>query len=283
MERRDFLTASIAGAALGAVGAAPAGAAAPGGAAPAAPERTVYELRTYELRSDLDVARAHEFCARHLVPALRRAGAGPVGAFTPDSGLPSPSLLLLVPYPSVAALGAATERLAADAELRAAADAWEHGTASTGNPAAAPHAVGLPYVRYDVALYRAFAGHPALEVPPAAAGRPPRLFELRTYEAPSDAGLRAKVAMFDEAEIRIFRECGFAPVMFGTAMTGARLPHLTYLVGFDDMAARAAAWARFGANPDWQRIRVRPGWTDPETVSVIRAAFLRPAAFSDVR
>ena len=265
MQRRHFLATGLAGAALTAAGAGPASAAT---SAPA--DHTMYELRTYELRNDLDVARTRDFFERHLVPALRRAGAGPIGVFTPDSGLPLPALVLLVPYPSLTAVGAASERLATDAAFRAAADAWERGP-------------GLPYVRYEVALYRAFPGHPALEVPPTAAGRAPRLFELRTYEAPSEAGLRAKVAMFDEAEIRIFRESGFAPVMFGTAVAGARLPHLTYLIAFDDMAARSAAWARFGANPEWQRIRVRPGWTDPETVSVIRSAFLRPTAFSDVR
>lgn len=266
MHRRQFVSSSLAGAALTATGAVPVSLAA--AAAPA--ERAIYELRTYELRNDLDIARAHDYFGRQLIPALRRAGAGPIGAFTPDSGLPLPAVLLLVPYASLAAAGAANDRLAADTELRAASDAWERGA-------------HLPYVRYEVAMYRAFPGQPALEVPPTAAGRAPRLFELRTYEAPSEAGLRAKVAMFDEAEIRIFRESGFAPVMFGTAVAGARLPHLTYLIGFDDMTARGAAWSRFGSNPEWQRIRVRPGWTDPETVSVIRSAFLRPTAYSDIR
>ncbi|HEY0780050.1 MAG TPA: NIPSNAP family protein [Gemmatirosa sp.] len=286
MQRREFLSTSLAGAALSAAGvsvvdAAPSAAltrAAMTAGAPAT--REVYELRTDELRNDLDVGRSQEFFGQQLVPALRRAGASAVGAFTPDSGLPQPSLVLLVAYPSLAAVDAASERLAGDAMLRAAMDAWERPAAGA---AGASHGVGLPYVRYEVSLYRAFPGHAALELPAAAAGRAPRLFELRTYEAPSDEGLRAKVAMFDEAEIRIFRDSGFAPVMFGTAIAGARLPHLTYLVGFDDMAARGAAWGRFGSNPEWQRIRVRPGWTDPETVSVIHSAFLRPTAFSDVR
>ena len=277
MQRRQFLTSSLAGAALSATGATPV-------AAMMAGDREVYELRTYELRNDLDVARSQEFFAQHLVPALRRAGAGAIGAFTPDSGLPLPAMVLLVAYPSLAAVDVAAQRLAADTTFRAAMDAWERGPTAGGGASGGPaRPVGLPYVRYEVALYRAFAGHPSLEVPPTGAGRAPRLFELRTYEAPSDEGLRAKVAMFEQAEIGIFRASGFAPVMFGTAMAGQRLPHLTYMIAFDDMAARDAAWGRFGSNPEWQRIRVRPGWTDPETVSVIRSAFLRPAPFSDVR
>ena len=285
MQRRTFVKSSLAAAAAAATSPAP-GAASP---APPAAGRAAYELRTYELRNDLDVARAHAFVERALIPALRRAGAGPVGAFAPDTGLPTASLVLLVPFASMADAGAASERLAADAAYREASDAWERGgggaagggSPNGGSPNAAP--VGLPYVRYDVALYRAFAGHPQLEVPPAAAGRAGRVFELRTYEAPSEAGLRNKVAMFDQEEIKVFRDSGFAPVFFGEAVAGARLPHLTYLVGFDDMAARTAAWGRFVASPDWQRIRGRPGWTDPEAVSNIRSAFLRPLGFSAVR
>lgn len=273
--RREFVAGLAGAAALGPLDAPPGralGGTAPAGAAPEG--RTYYELRTYELRNDLDVGRARTFFAEYLIPALRRAGAGPVGAFTPDSGLPTPSVVLLVPYASLGDVGAVADRLAADASYQSAADAFGRRAAPNG-PA---------YVRYDVALYRAFAGHPRLEAPaPRAAGQPARLYELRTYEAPSDAALRAKMAMFNEEEIRIFRASGFAPVFFGEAVAAPRLPHLTYAIAFDSMEARDAAWARFGANPDWQRIRVRPGWTDPETVSVIRSAFLRPADFSQVR
>lgn len=238
--------------------------------APGAADRALYELRTYELRNDIQPARAGAFFEREYAPALRRAGAAHVAAFTPDVGMPTASVVLLVEYAGAAAHAAAADRLAADAAFRAASDTWERGP-------------GLPYVRYDVALYRAFAGHPRLEVPPGAPGRPPRLFELRTYEAPNDLGLRNKVTMFNDEEIRIFRDVGMAPVFFGEAVAGTRLPHLAYLVGFDDLAARAAAWARFVASLDWARIRGRPGWTDPEAVSTIRAAFLRPTGYSDVR
>ncbi len=276
MHRRHFMKAGLAGAALAAAG-APAGAAsapAPGDAAPpdaAQPgdARVTYELRTYELRSDIAPDRADQFFERALVPALRRVAAGPVGCFAPDVGLPTQSRVLLVPYASPAAMLAAADRLAADAELRAARQAWERGP-------------GLPYVRYEAALYRAFAGHPRPETPPArAAGAPPRLYELRTYEAPHETGLQNKVAMFDQEEIRIFRAVGLAPVWFGAAVAAPRMPHLAYMLAFDDQAARAAAWGRFVAHPDWQRIRTRPGWTDPEAVSTIHSAFLRPTGASD--
>ncbi len=34
---------------------------------------------------------------------------------------------------------------------------------------------------------------------------------------------------------------------------------------------------------DWARVKNKPGWTDPEAVSNIHAAFLRPTAYSQIR
>ncbi len=229
----------------------------------------VYELRTYELRNDLQPARLQEFFQNQMLPALKRAGAGPVGGFNVISGMQGPALLVLIEYASLADMQAVTDRLAADKELARARQSFEAGE--------------LPYVRYDAALFRAFEGHPKLEIPPTDEKRPARVFELRRYESRSTVTLRNKIDMFNQEEIRIFRDCGFAPVFFGEAIAGQRLPHLTYLVGFDNMAAREKAWDTFRANPDWARVRTRPGWTDPEAVSTITAAFLRPTAWSRIR
>lgn len=258
MDRRRFVKAGLASA---------FGAALPG---QPAPERHFYELRIYELRNDLEPSRIQTFFEEHYVPALRRLGVGPVGAFTPEAGIRRPALILLIDYPTLDQVATVADRLAADPALRSAGRELE----AAGR---------LAYVRYESALYRAFAGHPSIEVPPTDPNRPPRLFELRFYEAPHTVGLAAKVDMFNQEEIRIFRNVGMAPIFFGEAIAGSRLPHLAYIVAFDDMAARTRAWAAFAANPDWQRIRTRPGWTDPEAVSNQQIAFLRPTRFSDVR
>lgn len=47
---------------------------------------------------------------------------------------------------------------------------------------------------------------PRLQVPAATAAKGPRLFELRTYENPSEKAQRAKMRMFGEmGEIEIFK------------------------------------------------------------------------------
>jgi hypothetical protein len=141
----------------------------------------------------------------------------------------------------------------------------------------------LPYVRYESVILKAFDSHPKTELPPTEEKRPPRIFELRTYESRNAFSIRNKVDMFNQEEIKIFRDSGFATVFFGEGVIGARLPSLTYLVGFDNMAARDKAWGTFAASADWARVKTKPGWTDAEAVSNIHASFLRPTGYSQIR
>jgi len=260
MDRRDFVRASAASAL------APASLA----AAPAE-ERRHYELRVYETRSDLSPNRLRTFFTSHLIPALRRAGAGAFGAFTPEVGLLGGSVTVLMEYKSAADALAVPQRLAADAAYADALRAFE----ADAQP---------PYVRYEARLMRAFAKHPAVEVPPASTSRPPRIFELRTYESRSAETLAKKIDMFNEAEIALFRSIGMTPVFFGENLYATRLPSLTYMLAFDDLAARAAAWNTFRAHPEWQRIQKDPRWTDERGITTVTSAvLLNPLPFSDLR
>jgi hypothetical protein len=229
-----------------------------------------YELRTYDLRNDLHPARANDYFEKHLIPALKRAGVGTIGAFSVVSGQRTPALVLLLDYASLAVAQTVAGKLATDQDYLTAARTFE----KSGQ---------LPYVRYESSLLRAFDGHPKPEIPASEARRPGRLFELRTYESATPTSLRSKIDMFNQEEIKIFRDCGFANIFFGEMVIGPRMPNLTYLIGFDDMAAREKAWDTFRVNPDWLRIKGRPEWADAEVVSNITASYLRPTSFSQIR
>src|ERR1035441_2775155 len=54
------------------------------------------------------------------------------------------------------------------------------------------------------------------------------------------------------------------PVFFGEALVGPKLPRLTYMLAYPDMAGHDKAWSAFGADPDWQKLRVQPGYSDAE-------------------
>ena len=142
---------------------------------------------------------------------------------------------------------------------------------------------GLGYERIDSSLLRAFPGVPAIEVPPTDTKRPARIFELRTYESNNSATLRRKIKMFESGEIAIFKRLGMRPVFFAETLVGARMPNLVYMLSFDDLASREKCWKAFGADPEWQKMRVVPGDTDAEIVSNISVSLLQPLPFSPVR
>ncbi|UCF35840.1 MAG: NIPSNAP family protein [Acidobacteriota bacterium] len=223
-----------------------------------------YELRTYELRNDLDVGATRTLFKENLLPVLKAQADGPIGCFNIVSGQDSPALVVLIPYSDLSKVQANTDLAASSAHQ----ERWK-----------AFESVDLPYIRMRSSVMKAFAGHPKIEVPEGIDGG--HLFELRCYEAKNGVKSAAKIDMFNQEEIKIFRDCGMKLVFFGEGLFGDRLPHLTYMVAFKDMADRTQAWAKFGANPDWNRIKNDPRWLD--TVSVIHASFLSSTDFSEIR
>lgn len=259
MKRRTF-AASAAAASLGAAGAQTAGR-----------KNSIYEIRTFQLRNGADsqMQSLTDFLRDTVLPAGQRAGLGPMGFFASLIAPGSPFITVLTSFPSLAGMEAAMARLETDKEFVKKREAFN------SRP-------GLAYVRYSSSLLRAFNAMPSIEVPPPKENGL-HVFELRTYESNNTNTLRKKIGMFENGEIAIFRRVGLTPVFFGETMIGASLPNLTYMVAFDDLAAREKNWRAFGADPEWQKLRSTPGLGDAEIVSNISNLILRPLPFSPIR
>jgi hypothetical protein len=255
MKRRSFLATPAAGFALA--------------AQTPAPGNALLHLTWYFLRNGTQGERTNKYLGSVFLPAAQRAGAGPFGFFSPVIAARSPFVLSLVSYPSFAAMGNTLEKLAADKEFQKGADEY-----NISEP---------PYLRLESSLLRAFDGWPAVAVPATTPQRPARIFELRTYEALNEKASRRKVKMFDDGEAAIFKRLGMGPVFFGHGIVGANLPSLTYMLSYDDLAAREKLWRDFGADPEWQKLRAQPGLSDAEIVSNTSNSILRPTAFSPIR
>jgi hypothetical protein len=234
--------------------------------------RQWYELRTMKLRTGQPKSLA-SFLSEVALPAWRRHGVGPVGAFEMMVGPEMPTVVLLLPLESPAVLAALPGKLAADR-------AYHEGPAAAAYHAAT--AAQPPFSRIDSALLQAFESMPRLEAP-AGGDRSTRVFELRTYESPTEAAHQRKMDMFIKmGETDIFRRVGLTPVFFAQTVIGPRLPSFTYMLTFADMAAREKAWAAFRADPAWQKLRATEGYTDLDTVSNISDVLLRPAGYSQI-
>jgi hypothetical protein len=95
LDRRNFLSSSLAASALSFVTAGDLLAQAGSSADNSAPE--YMDLRRYHLASGPGVKITNDFFADALIPALNRLGIGPVGAFSVYFGPDSPSYYLLMP------------------------------------------------------------------------------------------------------------------------------------------------------------------------------------------
>jgi hypothetical protein len=230
-----------------------------------------YELRRYQLRNGPQGKRLDEFLEQRAIPALNLYGVQPVGVFTGVLGDTNPVVYTLLRHTSLESIVAVRAWLAADQEFQRA------GAHYFDVPATDPS-----YVRVESWLLVAFDGMLEIELPPGAGTTAPRIFELRRYESHSEAALRRKIEMFNTREIAIFRRTGLRPVFFGETLIGSRLPNLTYLLAFEDMAARERCWATFRADPEWKQLWSTPGLTDAEIVSNVTSVILRPAPYSQI-
>ncbi|MBV9761721.1 MAG: NIPSNAP family protein [Acidobacteriaceae bacterium] len=260
MHRRNFLASSLAAAAL------PIDASQANGSG-----REYYELRRYQLHSGPQQKLANNFVENALIPALNRLGIKPVGAFNLEIGVETPALYVLMPSTSLETLARSELQLAEDAEYQKAGEAFLKA------PAIQP-----PYSRIESTLLIAFEGHPRLTVPPPTAEHGARVFQLRTYESPSNSDHRIKVEMFHSGEFGAFQRAGFWQVFYGDALIGSRLPHLTYMLSFPDIAEMNAKWKAFGADPEWQKLLANPKFNFESIVSNITNLILNPASYSQI-
>jgi len=230
-----------------------------------------YELRLYHLRRGPKQKLFDDFYRDAAIPAMNRNGIGAVGVFTLISGPDTPTMYVLLTHKSLESFASVNDRVRADAEYQKAGA--EFINASPSDPA---------YVRVESSLMTAFESIPRLEIPAAAAEKKPRIFELRTYESHSKKANKKKIEMFNKGEIAIFRRAGLQPVFFGETLIGTKLPNLTYMLTFENMAAHDKNWGVFGSDPEWKKLSTTPGYTDGEIVTNISNLFLKPTPYSQI-
>jgi len=264
MQRRQFLAATLAASATAAARLTPA-------QAPTGGAREFYLLRRYQLKSGPELKLMENYFAAALIPALTRMSLGPMGAFRLDIGPETPAYYLLIPGASVEMLANLDLSLARDAEFLALAAPFWNATA------AAP-----AFERGESWLLAAFEGWPKVTPPAAAANKGKRIFQLRTYESPSNGEHVRKVEMFHSGEFEIFKAAGFHPVFFGDTLVGSCMPSLTYMLSFGDMAELEAKWDVFRGDPAWKKLSADPRFAFDPIVMNISNLTLSPLDYSQI-
>jgi hypothetical protein len=260
MHRREMLAAltaaSLAGSAAGAANVA----------------NTFLEIKTWRFHNSPEdqPVRVADYLEAGLGPALARAGAKLAGAFSNIIGQDGPYYVTVAEYSSLGAMQQALANIAADE-----AHQKELKKLSAGS--------GMPFVRVESSLLRSFDGMPAAALSDPQEKRPPRIFELRTYESQSFLTLARKVEMFNNGEMQIFQRLEMHPVFFGETIVGPKQPNLMYMLSYNDLEARDNLWHSFVTDPAWKKLSAQPELKDSEIVANISNAILRPLTFSQIR
>lgn len=234
--------------------------------------RGFLEITTWRLHnSDEDQAkRVSGYLEGGLFPALTRAGARPVGAFSSLIGPDGPSLFTIAEYTSLASLQEVLVRLTDDKEYDKASQALSAGS-------------GMPFVTMESSLFHNLAVLPQAVLPTDASSRPARIFELRTYQSQSMSARQKKAGMFNNGEIGVFQRLGMRPVFIGESIVGPRQPNITYMLSFDNLDGREQHWKAFGSDPEWKKLSAPPELKDAQIVANISNILLHPLAFSPLR
>ncbi|HEV2482101.1 MAG TPA: NIPSNAP family protein [Puia sp.] len=239
----------------------------------AGPGREFYSIRVYQLKDSSQESRLDAYLQTALLPALHRLGITAIGVFkaiTNDTAAVK-KVYLLIPFKSLEEYTNLQASLDKDAAYNTAGAAYIEATYD--NP---------PYLRMESILLQAFPDMPHHAAPKTLQGpKALRIYELRSYEGPTERYFASKVQMFNAGgEIPLFARLGFNAVFYASVLAGSHMPNLMYMTSFDNMASRDQHWKDFGSDPFWKQLVAEPQYQ--HNVSHVDIVFLHPADYSEL-
>lgn len=233
-------------------------------------DRYYYQIKIYHLKNDSQEERVDQFLETAYIPALHRAGIENVGVFKPvEEDAATQLVYVFIPFRSLNEFQNLSSALLKDRQyLKSGSDYLD---AAYDN---------APYERIESILLYAFTGMPEPAVPELDAPKSERVYELRSYEGPTEKYYVSKVKMFNQGdEVSIFDRLDFNAVFYAEVLSGNRMPNLMYMTAFNNKADRDEHWEAFNNDPTWQKLRAMEEYQ--HNVSKADIILLHPTAYSD--
>ena len=234
--------------------------------------RQFYQLKIYHLNSTEQVQGVLSYLQHAYLPALHRHGIAKVGVFVPvdQDTLSDKKVYVLVPVNRLDELVALPNILLHDKAYLEAST--EYRNAPYNHPA---------FQRIESILLHAFPLAPHLMTPDLSSPKADRIYELRSYESPSEAFNANKVEMFNQGgEIGIFKQIHANAVFYSNVLSGSHMPNLMYMTTYENMNDRDAHWKSFSSDPLWKKISSMDHYQ--HNVSHVDDTFLHGVSFSDL-
>ncbi len=241
------------------------------GEEPAKPSRQYYQLKVYSFVDADQQVLTDEYLAETWLPAMERFEVGPVGVFKnrPGDDDTVRRTYVLIPYGSLAEWEQSEAMLHVDSVHNETGKSFLQ----------ASHEVP-PYQRVESILLKAFEEMPTIKPTAVSGPRSERVYELRSYESPTEDLFHRKVDMFNAGgEVALFEKLGFNAVFYSEVISGAHMPNLMYMTTFPNMESREEHWEAFVDAPEWKEMSSLDKYQ--HTVSHADVMLLYPTEYSD--
>lgn len=230
-----------------------------------------YQIKVYHCKTQAQINNTEQYLKTAFLPALHANKISKVGVFKPidnDTAMDK-RIYVFIPSSSLEKLTSLDEQFFKDRQVRSDGAAYYN---LAYNEA--------PYERIETILLKSFTGMPHFVTPPLTAPRSERVYELRSYENPTENLHYQKIKMFNEgSEISIFSRLNFNAVFYADVIAGCHMPNVMYMTTFNSKADRDEHWKQFSADAEWKKLALVPEYLN--SVSKHDINLLRPTEYSD--
>jgi hypothetical protein len=226
-----------------------------------------YQLKIYHLKTKSQEDSIDQYLKDAYLPALHRMGIKHIGVFKPiPENVEEKLIYVFIPASKFEQFATLNELLEKDKAYLKSGEEYLN----------APHD-DPPFNRIESILMKAFEGMPSPAVPKLTSPKSERIYELRSYEGPTEKLSANKVSMFNNGEIDIFTNLNFNAVFYGQVISGSTMPNLIYMTTFNNKAERDEHWKAF--RPVYKPMSQLPQYQNNVSKNV--TLFLYPTEYSD--
>lgn len=235
-------------------------------------KRSYYEIRQYHLSDNEQVKQVDKFLETAYLPALHKAGFSHIGVYhwIGNDTSDEKRVYVFIPLHTLEDMNKIEDLMVTDKQLQETGSEYWNAAYDKS-----------PFQRVEITVLKAFTGMPVWKAPDLKGNKTDRVYELRSYEGPTERLYRQKVDMFNKGgEIALFKQLQFNAVFFAEVIAGSHMPNLMYMTSFDNLESRNTHWKTFSSNPEWLRMKDLPQYLN--TVSKADIQLLHPTAFSEL-
>jgi hypothetical protein len=229
----------------------------------------VFVFSQYFLKNGTQPTRIHEYFSGPFLSSMKKFHSGPQLFLEALVAARQPQVAVLLGFDSLTQMYSIFGKLYEDKEWRQGLEKWESGEEA-------------PYEECSRSLLMATPYCPPLKNPT----EPPqsrKIYEVRVYHSPTQRQLEALHARFAGPEIKIFHRVGVHPILYSSGLFGQNIPNLTYIIPFENLAAREKAWDAFGQDPEWIKVRKESIDRSGQISIHSQVSLYRATAYSPIR